>query len=860
MNCRIFRGAARRASQGKLLPLVTEFLVALFLVPVLVVALWCGSAQAQVVQNQLALPDVEHIFVADAKDVKEAVKASEKKITSTDAPRDENIDFKAPEVEFLKEQNLVKGAGGVVISGAGVQVQSDQATMNMESKQVEMIGNVLVSDSQGVISAQKGDFQFESETGNFSDARFTIEDGNYDVEAKQASKISEFRYELEDSTFSTCHCADGDKPWSFNNAFCRITQEGYAHSFSTTFDIMGVPVLYTPYIGFPVKTERTSGLLAPDLGYSDKHGFLAKLPFFVVIDDSTDLTITPFTETLTRSGVTTDYRQTFSRYNSLTSRFTYSDERARDGELQGTDTGGVYNPYPSDPAHQLYDDDRFGGYLTHSWSTRPGGDYSLGLYSDVHLVSDPLYLREFEDYQIGDRQARYLTSTSYLRSTIGEYVNAEVGGEYNQSFEIDQDTVLQRLPQGRVDALKSFRPFGFNPLGVKLATRGAVTTTDFVRKDGFDGWRTDVTPGVGIPLRYKNYFNSALNMQLAKTYYNLNDTQVLGSNTVLNDTSERLMPQFQYGVSSGVERVFDVDKDSWLTQLTSLGTRNQGVILSRFKHIVRPQINYTYIPDVSQDDLPFFDSYDRIRERSVVTYGVRTSLLGRFLPRNRAIGELAELTPEPERLPQFPVEQPVGEFGAASPVLSLPNPGVTNGEIRELLSLGVRQSFDYKEYTDNNDPYRDALSSIAMDISAYPTRDFGVAFGTNYNNQHQDLDSWDLILSTQDDRGDQLRTRSAYVKDPITREASLSQVDGNVEVAVTSRTRIGYYTRYDDREQEFIESQVGLRFSSACDCWHITAGYHNTINPDKETYLLTFTLGGLGDISQDILTRRGQER
>ena len=71
---------------------------------------------------------------------------------------------------------------------------------------------------------------------------------------------------LRDATFSNC-------PWSRFDWFLRAdtvtldreTSQGRARDAVLRFK--GTPLLYTPFLGFPLGDERQSGLLAPNLGY-----------------------------------------------------------------------------------------------------------------------------------------------------------------------------------------------------------------------------------------------------------------------------------------------------------------------------------------------------------------------------------------------------------------------------------------------------------------------------------------------------------------------------------------------------------------------------------------------------------------
>ena len=59
--------------------------------------------------------------------------------------------------------------------------------------------------------------------------------------------------------------------------------EGYAHVKNARMRVKKVPVLYLPYILWPAKTDRTSGLLVPNIGYSHRRGAYLGLAYYQVL-------------------------------------------------------------------------------------------------------------------------------------------------------------------------------------------------------------------------------------------------------------------------------------------------------------------------------------------------------------------------------------------------------------------------------------------------------------------------------------------------------------------------------------------------------------------------------------------------
>ncbi|MCB0339582.1 MAG: LPS assembly protein LptD, partial [Bdellovibrionales bacterium] len=164
------------------------------------------------------------------------------------------------------------------------------------------------------------------------------------------------------------------------------------------------------------------------------------------------------------------------------------------------------------------------------------------------------------------------------------------------------------------------------------------------------------------------------------------------------------------------------------------------------------------------------------------------------------------------------------------------------GDTRDIMVLGLKQSYDYLEDHNDLDPKRSAFSDVGLDLGLYPNRDFGFHFDANYDAENRDFSSWGIDNTIRDDRGDAIRGRFTFIDNQV------SQLDGNVEIVLSDRLKVGYYGKFDDLESEFVESKVALRIMSACNCWSIDLGYHDRLNPDKQQYTLSFTLAGLGEI------------
>jgi len=795
-----------------------------------------------IVSAQVEPPNRKYPFDEDANAYKRAVKKSVGGILKTDKVTDQDLGIDAPDVQYDKENGTANAKGGVVVSRSGIQAQSDEAKVNLQTKDSDLKGRVVVTSAQGTINAKQGKFNLESETGNFESATVDLEDGDYTASADKLTKLSEFDYNLFRSRMSTCHCTDGTIPWQIKGREANITQEGYAHVYGATMEFYGVPIAYSPYMLLPAKFERQSGLLRPSYNYSNRNGFEYAQPLFLVLDDSTDTTLTPFVQTQSRLGSDIDFRKVFSENNKAEGRFVFSNESARSNSLRGTNIQNPNNP-SQEIADPTIDTNRTGGYYYQYWSTKPEDPNQMSLLADIHLVSDNLFPREMEENEIAKRDARYTNSQISARSNVGQYITAQVTGDYNQDLINPQKEVLQRLPEFTVNGLKSFHPFGYNPYGIKLVSGVTVDATDFNRQNFYDGWREDLAPTVTVPFHVANYVNGSAGLIYHNTNYQLNNNEVKGSTTPLESSNSRSIYSFTGNLSTALERVFEVDPSSWLTTLTGLGAFNQDNQLRRLKNTVSPFVKYYYTPKLDQADLPQFDSLDRIKPKSLVGYGLTSSLFGRFVPVRQSGDKIQELTPKVESLPIFDLNRPLADIGSSDEWAGVANFNVPQGDIRDLANLTLFQTYDLRSVHSGNTRI-DSLSDVEADLGLNPTNSFGFKFASSYNLEAQEFKAWGIGNHIHDDRGDILRTQYSFIKD------GQSQLEGSAEVVLTGRTKAAYYARYDNATQTIIESAALLRLASTCNCWHFDIGFNDKTNPDKKQFTLTLTFNGLGDLHQ----------
>src|SRR3569833_2251031 len=98
--------------------------------------------------------------------------------------------------------------------------------------------------------------------------------------------------QLYRATYTTCD--PGKVDWQLRARHVTLDQSkavGVARDVTVRFK--GVPLLYLPYINFPLNDERKTGVLPPTIGYSNQTGLDLAVPFYWNIAPDRDATITP---------------------------------------------------------------------------------------------------------------------------------------------------------------------------------------------------------------------------------------------------------------------------------------------------------------------------------------------------------------------------------------------------------------------------------------------------------------------------------------------------------------------------------------------------------------------------------------
>lgn len=319
---------------------------------------------------------------------------------------DQPIALIADKVTFDAEARIVTATGNVEVYYGQRTLTADQIVYDDDKGRIQASGNIVLRDPVGTtVYADAADLDAELRDGLVEGARSLLDQVSK-MSAVEARRIDGRFNTLSKAVYSPCEvCDDSPTPlWRIRaRRVIHDEEEKLIHYENAFFDLFGVPIFWLPYFQHPdPSVTRTSGFLFPSYENSSIFGFGLRVPYFQVIDESRDFTITPFITTLAADILEGEYRQAF---DSGTLRFSGSitsddSDKSVDNTLRGhVDTEGTF---------------LFGDEIEWGW--------------DINFTSDDRYLRRY-DYDYPNR----LNSEIYIeRYRDDNYF--DVSGLYFQSL------------------------------------------------------------------------------------------------------------------------------------------------------------------------------------------------------------------------------------------------------------------------------------------------------------------------------------------------------------------------------------------------------------------------------------------
>jgi len=298
---------------------------------------------------------------------------------------------------LLTGDRRLTAEGNVEVFYRGAHLTAARIVYDEATDRLTVEGPIRISDGKGTfILGSSADISRDLTEGIVRSARMVMQDRLQVAGAELTRR--EGRYtELRRAVASSCQvCPSNPRPlWEIRAESVRHDQMTRKLTFTgAQMRVWGLPVFYLPRLTVPDPTvERATGFLVPSVRTTSDLGTGIKLPYFIALGPSKDLTLTPYWAPGGTATLGLRYRQAFT-----TGTLTLEGAGTRDTLLPG----------------------RMRGYLFGEGRFALPKDFTLDL--SLQAVSDPAYLL---DYGIGDFD-RLASGVIVSRTRASQFIDARL--------------------------------------------------------------------------------------------------------------------------------------------------------------------------------------------------------------------------------------------------------------------------------------------------------------------------------------------------------------------------------------------------------------------------------------------------
>lgn len=285
----------------------------------------------------------------------------------------------ADEIDYDSQGKMVSAVGHVEIADNDRTLRAERVDYDQNADKVTARGHVVIIDSKGNVSFADHVVLTDHLRDGVLSGFGALIGKTGRLAARSAQRFNGSVVIAHRSNYSPCKICN--KPgqrtplWQVKSERVVYNQDQHKIIFhSAIVEVQGVPVAWLPIFSMPDPTVHyASGILTPTIGNSSRIGYFTRVPVYVSISQSQDMTVAPMISSLGGEVLELEYRQ---RWN--------------DGGLwfQGS---GAYNPeggLGGSPGPQTYGHIFGSGRLALSDTWRTG--------FDVAATSNPGYMQYYD--------------------------------------------------------------------------------------------------------------------------------------------------------------------------------------------------------------------------------------------------------------------------------------------------------------------------------------------------------------------------------------------------------------------------------------------------------------------------------
>ncbi len=585
--------------------------------------------------------------------------------------------------------------GHVDVRYQDTRLRADHVEYNEETQVVIATGHVQLDYQMQHVEASDARYEVNTGRGTFHHVRATfalqrrptpsllISPNPLYFEAQVAERLSPDTYRIRGAWLTVC---DPNRPlWKFYAPEATVRLQKSVHLENGNFRVLSVPVLYLPFATFPAEHRRDSGFLIPDIGDSSRKGFVFGDDYYWAPTDWMDGTIGAHYFSDRGWSQNADIRMKPWENSTLVATYSGMEDRGLPQvggprlNQGGNEEKLLFTALLPDGWRAVADLDHLSS-LTYrlAWSET----YTQAVNSEVR--NNAFLGKNFNGFSLN------FASISYEN-----YLNATTTTAQQTSIS------LRTAPEARFSSVDQ-APFRHLPLYFSFESfLGASHRGENVTPFSTPGFveRNEFAPTVTMPLHFGPWLDVTPSFTFRSTHYG---------------------GQLQNGNYAGIGFFRNTEEFSLDIRPPSLD-RVWGSEASRWKHVIEPEIVYSYVNGV--DDFARnirFDEDDTLTDTNEIQYGFTQRLFHRD-----ASGQTSEVASW--RLVQKYFFDPT--FGGA----------LIPGQRNVFATLDALTPFAFADQPSH-------FSPIVSDLTIEPGKRFDTEFIVNYDPRRNQLTAIGTLL------------------------------------------------------------------------------------------------------------------
>ena len=389
-----------------------------------------------------------------------------------------NEKFQLISKDIDTKENIVTATGSVVVFSPTYYLSADKIIYDKDNETFELFDNVLIIKDNNIQTQSNYAFvDLKNDVSNQNPMFLYANDNKIWVNSKTSLKEKDV-IELDSSIISSCDCLD--PLWSIRASSADYDiEDKWINAYNPRLYIKNVPILYSPYLGFPTDTTRRTGLLLPTIGYSKYEGFHYSQPIFFAPAVNYDFELIPQVRTKRGYGSYLYYRYADSRDSILemkTGVFKEENDYVKKNSLENDLHYGINLDYQR---RNIFSNTK----------------HDDGLYASLNYLNDVEYITLEEDDYIFSTDKKVESKINYFYNTPDYYAGTYARYYIDTSRKSNNET-LQELPQVQ------FHAYNKESFIDNLIYSADTKMMNYTRPKGLNAKVYELS----VPISYSKYF------------------------------------------------------------------------------------------------------------------------------------------------------------------------------------------------------------------------------------------------------------------------------------------------------------------------------------------------------------------